>query len=192
MKNFKFLIIYIFVILNLPSCNKLEPLQNKIFDYDDFPVMILNSQQKKINNLYNVKFDDSFIDDQLDNPPYYFLKNWIDNNINIFGTKNTFTINVIDASVKRKEIENVDFKKYEEKIIYFYEISYLVEFILYDDNNIILANSIVESKRSTTSSKNISLNDLDLIINNLIYKCLMDFTNKAEELILKHFEDYIL
>ena len=154
--------------------------------------MILNSQQKKINNLYNVKFDDSFIDDQLDNPPYYFLKNWIDNNINIFGTKNTFTINVIDASVKRKEIENVDFKKYEEKIIYFYEISYLVEFILYDDNNIILANSIVESKRSTTSSKNISLNDLDLIINNLIYKCLMDFTNKAEELILKHFEDYIL
>ena len=36
---------------------------------------------------------------------------------------------------------------------------YMLEFLLLDDNDLILATTIVESKRSTTSGKFISLNE---------------------------------
>ena len=49
----------------------------------------------------------------------------------------------------KKEIDNVNAKKYEEKTIFKYDV-FLVEYELYDSNYLI-ANTTVESSRSTTS-----------------------------------------
>ena len=59
-------------------------------------------------------------------------------------------------------------KKYEEKTIFLYEVFFLVEYTLYDDNDYLLAITSVESTRSTTSKKYISLNEKEVIINNLL------------------------
>ena len=73
-----------------------------------------------------------------------------------------------------------------------YEANFLVEFILYNDDNAILANTIVEAKRTTTSGKFISLDENEKIIDNLIYDCLIDFTKKSNELIKDHMKNFIL
>ena len=73
-----------------------------------------------------------------------------------------------------------------------YEVNYLVEFVIYDDSNFKLANTIVEANRTTTSGKYISLIETERIIDDMIYKCLKDFSNKAKELIKDHMNQYTL
>ena len=68
----------------------------------------------------------------------------------------------------------------------------LVEFILYDDSNFLLANTIVESNRTTTSGKYISLHESSIIIDTLILDCLKDFSIKTEQLTKTHMGKYIL
>jgi hypothetical protein len=89
-------------------------------------------------------------------------------------------------------VANANAKKYEEKTIYLFEINYLAEYILYDDSNAILSSTTVETKRSITSGKFISLMESDRIIESLILDALTDFTKKTEELIKIHMSGYIL
>ena len=185
--------IFIFIILVfISSCQKVEILESIVFDYNQFTKISINAEKKNTIILYEPKFEEPFIDHSLENSPILYFNNWIKNNIQTFGTKNYFEINVIDASVKKTEIPNIDSKKYEEKTIFLYEINYLVEFVIYDDSNFKLASTIVEANRTTTSGKYISLIETERIIDDMIYKCLKDFSNKAKELIEDHMNQYIL
>ena len=185
--------IFIFIILVfISSCQKVEILDPIVFDYNQFTKVSINAEKKNTIILYEPKFVEPFIDHSLENSPILYFNNWAKNNIQTFGTKNYFEINVIDASVKKTEIPNIDSKKYEEKTIFLYEINYLVEFVIYDDSNFKLASAIVEANRTTTSGKYISLIEVERIIDDMIYKCLKDFSNKSKELIKDHMKQYIL
>ena len=185
--------IFIFIILVfISSCQKVEILDPLVFDYNQFTKISINAEVKNTIILYEPKFVEPFIDHSLKNSPILYFNNWTKNNIPTFGTKNYFEINVIDASVKKTEIPNTDSKKYEEKTIFLYEVNYLVEFVIYDDSNFKLASAIVEANRTTTSGKHISLNEVERIIDNMIYKCLKDFSNKSKDLIKDHMNQYIL
>jgi hypothetical protein len=128
----------------------------------------------------------------LPKPPKEHLKSWIESNFAIIGTENKLIINIIDSSLTKSEVANANAKKYEEKTIYLFEINYLAEYILYDDSNAILSSTTVETKRSITSGKFISLMESDRIIESLILDALTDFTKKTEELIKIHMSGYIL
>ena len=185
--------IFIFIILVfISSCQKVEILDPIVFDYNQFAKVSINAEKKNTIILYEPKFEEPFIDHSLENSPILYFNNWTKNNIQTFGTKNYFEINVIDASVKKTEIPNIDSKKYEEKTIFLYEVNYLVEFVIYDDSNFKLASAIVEANRTTTSGKYISLIEVERIIEDMIYKCLKDFSNKSKELIKDHMKQYIL
>ena len=185
--------IFIFIILVfISSCQKVEILDPIVFDYNQFTNVSINAEKKNTIILYEPKFVEPFIDHSLENSPILYFNNWSKNNIQTFGTRNHFEINVIDASVKKTEIPNIDSKKYEEKTIFLYEVNYLVEFVIYDDSNFKLASTIVEANRTTTSGKYISLIETEKIIDDMIYKCLKDFSNKAKELIKDHMNQYIL
>jgi len=185
--------IFIFIILVfISSCQKVEILDPIVFDYNQFTNVSINAEKKNTIILYEPKFVEPFIDHSLENSPILYFNNWSKNNIQTFGTRNHFEINVIDASVKKTEIPNIDSKKYEEKTIFLYEVNYLVEFVIYDDSNFKLASTIVEANRTTTSGKYISLIETERIIDDMIYKCLKDFSNKTKELIKDHMNQYIL
>ena len=185
--------IFIFIILVfISSCQKVEILDPIVFDYNQFTKISINAEKKNTIILYEPKFVEPFIDHSLENSPILYLNSWTKNNIQTFGTKNYFEINVIDASVKKTEIPNIDSKKYEEKTIFLYEVNYLVEFVIYDDSNFKLASAIVEANRTTTSGKYISLIEVERIIDDMIYKCLKDFSKKSKELIKDHMKQYIL
>ena len=64
---------------------------------------------------------------------------------------------------------NIGANKYEERTISNYELFYLVEYELYDSSGFLIANTTVETSRSTTSQKYISLNETELIINDLLF-----------------------
>ena len=185
--------IFIFIILVfISSCQKVEILDPIVFDYNQFTKVSINAEKKNTIILYEPKFVEPFIDHSLENSPILYFNNWTKNNIQTFGTNNYFEINVIDASVKKTKIPNIDSKKYEEKIIFLYEVNYLVEFVIYDDSNFKLASTIVEANRTTTSGKYISLIETETIIDDMIYKCLKDFSNKTNDLIEDHMNQYIL
>lgn len=184
--NFLISIILIFIF----SCQPIEIVDDVVFDYDQFNKININAKIKNINNLYEPKYDNYYIDHSLIKSPISYLVNWLDKNINLFGNENLLEINILDSSLKKTEIKNDETNKYKEKTIFLFEISYLIEFILYDNNNYILASTIVEAKRSTTSGKYISLKEKEKIIDYLIFKCLKDFSNKANELIKIHLKNF--
>ena len=149
-------------------------------------------KKKYFSNLYETKFYDPYIGHSLKNPPIYYLNELLNKNINIFGTQNKLEINIIDASIKKTEILNNDNTKYKEKNIFLFEVNFLVEYILLDDLNLVLASTIIEANRSTTSSRYISLNETSKIIDNLIYDCLIDFSFKTKELTEIHMNNFLL
>ena len=187
--QFFILLIFLFAV---SSCNKIEVLDEIVFDYDQLPKIVFSAEQKKVKETYETKFSDPFIDHSLPKPPKEHLKSWMESNFAIIGTENKLIINIIDSSLTKSEVANANAKKYEEKTIYLFEINYLAEYILYDDSNAILSSTTVETKRSITSGKFISLMESDRIIESLILDALTDFAKKTEELIKIHMSGYIL
>jgi len=180
------------MIIFLLSCQKIEKINDVALDYSKLPKITLNVKEKMIENFYEPKFADPYIDHSLLNTPIFFLHNWLENNIQNEGNNNKLIVNILDASLKKNEEKNLDSKKYEEKIIYKYEVSFLIEYLIYDDSNILIANSIVESKRTTTSGKYLSINESENILDLLIIDCLIDFSNKTNELLNLYMKDYLI
>ena len=176
----------------LSSCKPMESLENFVFDNTQLNSFLFSANQITIKQTYQPIFEEPYIDHSLERTPNFYLSSWLKNNINIVGDQNILSVNIFDASIKKSEIPNINTKKYEEKTIFLFEITFLVEFVLYDESNFILASSIVEAKRSTTSGKYISIQETERIIDLLIIDCLIDFTKKSNELINKHMYNFIL
>ena len=83
--------------------------------------------------------------------------NWVKNNFKAIGNENIFTVTILDASLTQTEIENSEAKNFDEKTNYKYELFYLIEFNLYDDSRNLVASTLVENSRSTTSGLFISI-----------------------------------
>ena len=93
--QFFILLIFLFAV---SSCNKIEVLDEIVFDYDQLPKIVFNAEQKKVKETYETKFSDPFIDYSLPKPPKEHLKSWIESNFAIIGTENKLIINIIDSS----------------------------------------------------------------------------------------------
>ena len=191
-KKLSNIFIIFFIFFSLFSCRTVEVLDDVIFDNNLLAKISINAEYKNINEVYEISYIDPYIDHSIKHTPLSRIKNWLDQNINVFGSQNKLTINIIDASITRIEIENESKKKYIEKNEFFYEIHFILEFLLHDDNDQILATTIIEAKRSTTSSKFISLNEKEWIIDILILDALIDVSLKSEELLKKHMFEYML
>ena len=185
----KYILIISFFLI---SCQPVEIMQEVVFDNTVLNKFNVVAEQKTINNLYELKYDEKYIDGSLTNPPLLRLNNWLNENFIIFGNENKFVINILDASITKIERENSNKKKYEGKNEFFYELSFVVEYVLYSDNKIILATTKVQTNRTTTSSVYISLNEKELIIDTMILEALKDLSTKSNELIKKHMSQFII
>ena len=85
------------------ALEKIEKLKQNLID-----------KEKLINEVYEINYVDPYIDHSIKNPPILRLKDWISQNISIFGSQNKLIINIIDASLKKTERENKNKKKYEK------------------------------------------------------------------------------
>ena len=179
------------ILFLLFSCQPVEIQEPIEFDNSGLEKISLNAENSVVNIKYESLFSEVNIEDQINNPPIQILQNWINDNITYSGEQNQLIINIMDASIFRKEIENTDAQKYEEKIIYIYQVFFLVEYELYDNNNNLLANTTVESYRSTTSQKFISLNETEIIINDLLFQALSDFANETKSMMNLYMSKYL-
>ena len=184
--------IIFFLLFFIFSCQPVEMLDEVIFEYNQLSKISINAKEKLINEVYEINYVDPYIDYSIKKPPVLRLKDWISQNISIFGSQNKLIINIVDASLKKTERENKNKKKYQEKTEFFYEIHFLIEFELYDDNNFTLATINAETERSTTSSKFISLSEKERILDTLILEALTDISLKSDELLKTHMSEYLL
>ena len=183
---------FILIILIISSCQPVELIRPIEIDNSRFQNVSISAKELILNVKYNPIFSDNNIEDQINNPPVDLITTWINDNVKIFGNQNKLVINILDASIVKKEIDNLDAKKYEEKTIFLYEIFFLVEYEIYDDNNYLLANTTVESSRSTTSKKYISLNETEVIVNDLLNNVLIDFTNETKKMMQLYMGEFML
>lgn len=188
-KNNFFLVVLISLFLF--GCQKNEISNKILINYNNLPNLNIIAKTKEIKNIYKPNFIDTYIDHSLVNPPIDALYNWLQNNIDIYSSENKLIINIIEASLQKNEIDNLDTNKYKEKTVFLFKMNYVVEFILYDENGIILATTIAKSERTTTSSKYISLFENEEIIALLVYQSLIDFTKESEKLIKTHMSYYL-
>ena len=113
--------------LFISSCQPIEVISNIEYDISRLEFISVNASKISLNLNYNPIFSKNNIEDQLKNPPILILQNWINQNIRRFGNQNEFVINILDASIIKKEIDNFEARKYEEKKIYLYEVFFLIE-----------------------------------------------------------------
>ena len=187
LKN-KFILVILFIIY---SCQPVEFVKPVVIDHSILEKISINAKDITLNIKYNPVFSDENIEDQIEKSPLDIITFWNNTNIDSFGNENKFVINIIEASIFKKEIDNIDAKKYAEKTIFHYEVFFLVEYELYDDSDFLLANTTVESSRSTTSQKYISLNETEIIINNLLILAMRDYVNETKNQLSIYMGDYL-
>ena len=186
LKN-NFILIF-FIVL---SCQPIEILKPIEIDISKLDTISINAKVIEINKKYNSVFSQKNIEEQIQKSPIDVIVEWHNKNILKIGNENKLVINILDASITKNEIENVDAKKYEEKTIYKYELSFLVEYELYDDSGFLKANTTVETSRSTTSQKYISLNEVEIIINDLLITTMKDYINETKNQLSIYMGDYL-
>ena len=185
-------IIIFFSLLVVFSCQPIEKNEQVVFDNKQLSNFNIFSNKIEIITIFEKKISEPYIGHTLKISPVQRITNWINDNFKAIGKENKFNVTILDASLTKTEFENNDAKKFDEKINFKYELFYLVEFNLYDDSNKLIASTLVEISRSTTSSIYISIKDKENIINDLIYLSLVDLSNESQKLILKYMSDYIL
>ena len=182
---------FVIIFLFIASCQPVELLQPVQIDYSKFKKINISAKEISINTLYDPIFSEENIEDQIQNPPIQVVLSWSKENISNIGNENKFIINIIDATILKKQIEDQDANNYQEKTIFEYTVSFLVEYELYNDSGFLLANVSVESSRSTTSKKYISINETEIIINDLINSALYDFTEESMSLLTQYMREYL-
>ena len=100
--------IIIFILFFVFSCQPVEVLDEVVFEYNQLPQISINAKERLINEVYEINYVDPYIDHSIKYPPILRLKDWISQNISIFGSQNKLIINIIDASLKRTERESKD------------------------------------------------------------------------------------
>ena len=188
LKNNYLLIIFFLYVL---SCQPVEIIEPVTFDYSKLDKISISANEIIINSEYKPKFSNKNIEDQIPNSPINIIKEWNNQNILNFGKENKLIINILDASIIKQEVNNIEAEKYEEKTVFKYKIFFLVEYELYDNSNFLIANTTVESSRSTTSKKYISLNERDIVINNLLHDALKDFIKETKSMMNTYMFGYI-
>ena len=182
---------FIFILFMILSCQPVEILKPIEIDASIFEKISINAEQVEVNMKYNSVFSKSNIEDQIPKSPINLMTEWNSQNILKFGNENKLVINILDASIKKTEIMNVGAKKYEEKTIFNYELFYLVEYELFDSSGFLIANTTVETSRTTTSQKYISLNETELIINDLLFLGMRDYINETKNQLSIYMRDYL-
>ena len=182
-----FLLFFLFT-----SCQSAKNTKEVIFDNSNMAKINFHAEKININNNYDMKLADSYIDYNIEKPPIFYLNGWIDENISYFGSENLLVINILQASLSKIERKIENNKNYVNQNEFYYELIYQIEFKILDDKFNILAKILSEVKRSTTSSNFISLNEEQQIIDNLILNSLTDLSFKTQELVQEHMYQYML
>ena len=183
---FSFLIFFIF------SCQPVEKLDSIVFDNEQFTRLDIVSSAIEINEIFEKKFSDPYIGHTLKVDPSQRIISWVNDNFKSVGNENIFVVSILDASLSQTEFENTEAENFDEKINYKYDLVYLIEFNLFNDSRDLIATTLVEISRSTTSGLYISINEKENIINDLIYQSLEDLTSESEILLKKYMDEYIL
>ena len=173
------------------SCQPAEILKPVVIDISNFEKISINTKEIEINTKYNPVFSKNNIEDQFKDPPIDIMIKWNKENIIKIGNENKLVINILDASIEKNEVENIDAKKYEDKKIFKYELFFLVEYELYDIGGFLKANTTVQASRSTTSQKYISLNEAEIIINDLLILAMRDYINETKNQLSIYMGDYL-
>ena len=116
--------IIFFILFFIFSCQPLEVLDEVIFEYNQLPKISINAKENLIHEVYEINYVDPYIDHSIKNPPILRLKDWISQNISIFGSQNKLIINIVDASLKKTERENKNKKKYKRRQSFFMKFIY--------------------------------------------------------------------
>ncbi len=182
---------FILIFFMILSCQPVEILKPIEIELSSFEKISINAEQIEINNKYNSLFSKSNIEDQIQKTPVDLIFEWNSENILKIGNENNLVINILDASIKKTEIMNIGAKKYEERTIFNYELFFLVEYELYDSSGFLIANTTVETSRSTTSQKYISLNETEIIINDLLILAMKDYINETKNQLSIYMGDYL-
>jgi len=186
--------IYLLLLPILYSCQSIEVSEDIVFDYEQFTKLTFMSNDIEVKNLYNSNYNDPFIDHVMDKNPSARINEWINNNVKGFGVEKKLIITINDASIITEKVESQKkiagiSKKIKETQ---YNLNFEVIYSLYDDTDVLIANTEVKVTRSTTSADLISLNERDKILDELVYKSLMDLGQKSDELLKIYMKGYIL
>ena len=186
----RFLVLFIFLI-NL-SCQPIEKIEQVVFDNSQFAQFDIFSKSIEIITIFEKKISDPYIGHTLKVSPTKRIVNWVNENFKPIGNENKFIIKILDASLTQNKFENKEAKNFDEKTNYKYELFYLIEFNLYDDSRNLVASTLVENSRSTTSGLFISILEREKIIDDLVYQGLNDISNESKLLLIKYMGDFIL
>ena len=85
-----FLLFFLFT-----SCQSAKNTKEVIFDNSNMAKINFHAEKININNNYDMKLADSYIDYNIEKPPIFYLNGWIDENISYFGSENLLVINIL-------------------------------------------------------------------------------------------------
>ena len=76
------------------SCQRVEVLDSIVFDYDQLSKLTITAEELIINEIYEIKYSEPYIDHSLKISPKSHLISLLKNNISNIGSENKLIINI--------------------------------------------------------------------------------------------------
>ena len=96
---------FILILFFILSCQPVEILKPIEIDTSRFEKISINAKKIEINKKYNSVFSQNNIEDQIQKSPIDLMVEWNNKNILKIGNENKLVINILDASIKKNEID---------------------------------------------------------------------------------------
>ena len=185
-------VLSILFLLFIISCQPIEQIEQVVFDNSQLSNFEVLASNIEIKTTFEKKISGPYIGYTVKVDPSQRIISWVTDNFKAIGNENKFEVVILDASLLKNEFDNKNAKNFDEKTNYKYELFYLIEYNLYDNINNLVASTLVETIRSTTSGVYISIQDSEKIIDDLIYLSLLDLTIESNKLLKQYMSDFIL
>ena len=101
----KKIIIISFIFSFLISCQSVDVLDDVVFNNNLLTKISIHAEQRIINNIYEMNYAEPYIDHSIKHPPLLRLNNWLEQNVNVFGTQNKLSskgaVNIFFINIKK-------------------------------------------------------------------------------------------
>ena len=187
-------ILYIIISIIFVGCTNSENYVITKIDLSEYKGINIDSNNILVQNSSNNKIEYPYIDHLIENNVNYYINEWINYRIAPnYLAENTIKITIKNANIKAFSLE--DNNKIEDIFIYKagirleVDIYMIIEIIGPNSNN--LAYLDLKAFKSKELTENISLNEKDFEIQNIINDTIKDFDKLAVQKIKEVFINFV-
>ena len=193
-KEFRQIIQFILVTWILSACANKAPIEQfPDITFSHLNAFKINTAKIVVENQFHQPIKTPHIEHTLRMPPRTAIESWLKERFQPFGSSGILSLIIQDATVTREPLaidKSLKGRLTKQQSV-IYKMIARARLQIKDKNGKIMATASASVERSLTAREDISLNDRDRLLLEMVSDLMSDFNNSIEPNIYSHFKPWL-